>query len=46
MVQIALDAAEALAEEGIEAEVVDPRTLRPLDEELLVAVGAEDRAAA
>jgi pyruvate dehydrogenase E1 component beta subunit len=29
----ALDAARKLAEEGIEAEVVDPRTLRPLDDE-------------
>jgi pyruvate dehydrogenase E1 component beta subunit len=28
-------AAKALAEEGIEAEVVDPRTLRPLDEDLI-----------
>jgi pyruvate dehydrogenase E1 component beta subunit len=37
MVRVALQAAEALAQEGIEAEVVDPRTLRPLDEELLVA---------
>jgi pyruvate dehydrogenase E1 component beta subunit len=36
MVKIALGAAEALAAEGIEAEVVDPRTIRPLDEELLV----------
>ena len=31
MVHVALDAAQQLAEEGIEAEVVDPRTLRPLD---------------
>jgi pyruvate/2-oxoglutarate/acetoin dehydrogenase E1 component len=31
MVSVALQAAEILAEEGIEAEVVDPRTLRPLD---------------
>ena len=28
-------AAELLAKEGIEAEVVDPRTLRPLDEDLI-----------
>jgi pyruvate dehydrogenase E1 component beta subunit len=28
-------AAKALADEGIEAEVVDPRTLRPLDEDLI-----------
>ena len=31
MVERALQAAEALAEEGIEAEVIDLRTLRPLD---------------
>lgn len=37
MVKVALAAAEKLAEEGIEAEVVDPRTLRPLDEELIVS---------
>src|SRR5262249_61687068 len=36
MVKIALAAAEQLAAEGIEVEVVDPRTIRPLDEELLV----------
>jgi pyruvate dehydrogenase E1 component beta subunit len=30
-----LAAADALATEGIEAEVVDPRTLRPLDEDLI-----------
>jgi len=37
MVKIALAAAEQLAAEGIEVEVVDPRTIRPLDEDLLVA---------
>jgi pyruvate dehydrogenase E1 component beta subunit len=31
----ALAAAAKLAEEGIEAEVVDPRTLRPLDEDII-----------
>jgi pyruvate/2-oxoglutarate/acetoin dehydrogenase E1 component len=31
MVWVALSAAEALAQEGIQAEVIDPRTLRPLD---------------
>lgn len=31
MVKRALEAAERLAQEGIEAEVVDPRTLKPLD---------------
>ncbi len=36
MVKVMLKAAEQLAAEGIDAEVVDPRTLRPLDEELLV----------
>src|SRR6266566_2606866 len=36
MVPRALAAAERLAQEGIEAEVIDPRTLRPLDEETLV----------
>ena len=36
MVKVALAAAELLAAEGIEAEVVDPRTIRPLDEEVLV----------
>jgi len=33
----ALDAAEQLAKEGIEAEVIDLRTLRPLDLETIVA---------
>jgi pyruvate dehydrogenase E1 component beta subunit len=36
MVKVALQAAELLAADGIEAEVLDPRTLRPLDEELIV----------
>ena len=36
MVDKALKAAEQLAEEGIELEVVDPRTLVPLDEETIV----------
>jgi pyruvate dehydrogenase E1 component beta subunit len=31
MVEIALEAADALAKDGIEAEVIDPRTLVPLD---------------
>ena len=34
-VQHALHAAELLARDGIEAEVVDPRTLRPLDEDAI-----------
>jgi pyruvate dehydrogenase E1 component beta subunit len=37
MVQLALEAAEKLAAEGISAEVVDLRTLRPLDIETIVA---------
>lgn len=36
MVPVALEAAEQLATQGISAEVVDPRTLSPLDEETLV----------
>lgn len=36
MVEIALEAADVLAEEGIEAEVIDPRTLVPLDLDSLV----------
>jgi pyruvate dehydrogenase E1 component beta subunit len=32
---VALDAATALAKDGIEIEVVDPRTLRPLDTETI-----------
>ena len=37
MVHVALEAAGKLAEDGIEVEVIDPRTLTPLDEEALVA---------
>jgi acetoin:2,6-dichlorophenolindophenol oxidoreductase subunit beta len=37
MVQVALEAARALSGEGIEAEVIDPRTTVPLDVETLVA---------
>jgi len=36
MVGFALQAADKLAEEGIEAEVIDLRTLRPLDHETIV----------
>ncbi|MCW5723491.1 MAG: pyruvate dehydrogenase complex E1 component subunit beta [Maricaulaceae bacterium] len=36
MVGFALKAAEILAEEGIEAEVIDLRTLRPLDTETII----------
>jgi pyruvate dehydrogenase E1 component beta subunit len=35
-VHICLSAAEELARMGVEAEVVDPRTLRPLDERIIV----------
>ena len=37
MVLVALDAAEELAGDGISAEVVDPRTMVPLDKETLIA---------
>jgi pyruvate dehydrogenase E1 component beta subunit len=37
MVGLALKAADALAAEGIEAEVIDLRTLRPLDTETIIA---------
>lgn len=37
MVQVAQAAAELLAQDGIDAEVVDPRTLVPLDEDTLLA---------
>ena len=36
MIHIALDAANVLEEQGISAEVIDPRTLRPLDEQMLI----------
>ena len=36
MVGFALEAAEKLAEEGIEAEVIDLRTLRPLDHDTII----------
>jgi acetoin:2,6-dichlorophenolindophenol oxidoreductase subunit beta len=36
MVQLALEAADALAGEGVEVEVVDPRTLSPLDDEAIL----------
>jgi pyruvate dehydrogenase E1 component beta subunit len=36
MIHVALEAAILLAQEGIEAEVIDPRTLRPLDEQLIL----------
>ncbi len=36
MVSVALDAATELAKNGIEVEVIDPRTIRPLDEALIL----------
>ncbi len=36
MVKVALQAAESLGQEGIEAEVIDPRTAAPLDEEIIL----------
>jgi pyruvate dehydrogenase E1 component beta subunit len=36
MVHVALEAAAELAKDGIEVEVIDPRTLRPLDEALIL----------
>jgi len=36
MVNEALDAAERLAADGIDVEVIDPRTLQPLDTETIV----------
>jgi pyruvate/2-oxoglutarate/acetoin dehydrogenase E1 component len=35
MVHFSLEAADVLSEEGIEVEVIDPRTLKPLDEETI-----------
>jgi pyruvate dehydrogenase E1 component beta subunit len=35
MVGLALDAAKTLEKQGISVEIVDPRTLRPLDDELI-----------
>ncbi len=36
MVQVAIAAADLLAEEGISAEVIDPRTIKPLDEATII----------
>jgi acetoin:2,6-dichlorophenolindophenol oxidoreductase subunit beta len=44
MTHMALDAASALAEKGVEATVIDPRTTSPLDEEtILESVAATGR---
>jgi len=37
MVQVAREAADVLAREGISAEVIDPRTIAPLDEDTILA---------
>lgn len=37
MVTVALEAAETVAEEGVSCEVIDPRTLVPLDMETIIA---------
>ncbi len=37
-----LAAAEALADEGVDAEVIDLRTLRPLDDATILGIGAAD----
>ncbi len=41
MVATALDAAEELADEGIQARVIDLHTIRPLDQDTLVAAARE-----
>ena len=38
MVHIALEAAETLASEGISVEVIDPRSLSPLDDQTILDV--------
>jgi len=37
MVQVALEAAESLAGDGIEAEVIDLRSIRPMDHDAIIA---------
>ena len=39
----AMRAAEILAEQGVEAEVIDLRCVRPLDEDTLLDLDREDR---
>ena len=43
MVYEAVKAAKSLQTEGIEVEIIDPRTFKPLDEELIVNSVQEDR---
>ncbi len=45
MTGFALQAAKVLAEQGIEAEVIDPRTIRPLDENTILASVAKTNCA-
>ncbi len=44
MVQVCQQAAELLAAEGVSAEVIDPRTIVPLDEETLLKSAKRPRA--
>jgi len=37
MLLVAMEAAEALAQQGIESELIDPRTLKPLDLDCIVS---------
>jgi transketolase len=41
MVQFALEAHEVLKSEGIEARVINPRTIKPLDEEMVLRCAKE-----
>lgn len=43
MVDVALQAAEQLAERGLDAEVIDLRTLRPLDDDSIAASASKTR---
>jgi len=43
MVHVALAAAETLAKDGVDVEVVDPRSLYPLDEETILESGRRSR---
>ena len=43
MVLVAMQVADQLAKEGINIDVVDLRTIRPMDVEAITAVGAEDQ---
>jgi 2-oxoisovalerate dehydrogenase E1 component len=43
MVQVALEAAAQLADEGVDVEIIDPRTIAPLDTETVLASVAKTR---